>query len=294
MNKCPLCANKQTEHYLSSKDYFLSGEPFDLFKCSQCGLIFTHPFPDEKNIHKYYKSVQYFSHPHKRVSLTGKMYDWVKNRNIRAKFEIIHQFKPKGKLLDIGCGSGDFIHYGKKIGWEVCGLEPDEEARKFAAAKTGENILHPEQTLSLESASFDVITLWHVLEHVYDLDKQLTEITRLAKGDALIVVALPNHRSHDAKTYGSFWAAWDLPRHLYHFDPNSIAYLFAKHGYSQVKTLPMKWDAYYVALLSEKYKYKRQNYIRAIWRAFISNRKAAHTNHYSSLIYCFKKKVSDF
>lgn len=217
------------------------------------------------------------------------MYDWVKSRNVRTKFNIIHQFKPKGKLLDIGCGSGDFIHYGKQIGWKVCGVEPDESARKFAAAKTGLTILHPKQTLSLESATFDVITLWHVLEHVYDLDKQLSEIGRLAKKDTLIVVALPNHRSHDAKIYERFWAGWDLPRHIYHFDQNSIEYLFANHGYSLVKTFPMKWDAYYVALLSEKYKNNRRNYVRAFWQAFVSNRKAARTNQYSSLIYCFKR-----
>ncbi len=290
MKKCLLCLNEQTEHYGSSRDYFLTAEPFDLIKCTHCGLIFTDPFPDENKLSDYYKSENYFSHPHKRMNLMGKMYDWVKRQNIRSKYKLIHQFKSKGRLLDIGCGSGDFIHYGKYIGWDVSGVEPDEPARKFAAEKTQKPILPPGQTDIWKADTFDVITLWHVLEHVYDLDKQLREISRLAKQDALIVVALPNHRSHDAKRYGEYWAAWDLPRHLYHFDQDSIRFLFEKHGYSLVQTFPMKWDAYYVALLSEKYKFKKQNYVRAFWEAFLSNRKAGRSKQYSSLIYCFERK----
>lgn len=285
---CPLCGSNDFSHYLTTADYFLTKEVFDIEKCPQCGLLFTNPIPGPKEIGTYYASDNYYSHPQKKFSPIGSIYNVVKAINLRSKYNILAQLHPFGTLLDIGCGSGDFLKIAKNNGWRVWGIEPNSKARSFASQQTGENILQPEQTALLSESSFDAITMWHVLEHVLDLNQQLKTIKKLAKPDASILIALPNYFALDAKKYKQHWAGWDVPRHLYHFDKNSIQQLFLKYGYKLHSTYPMKWDAFYVSMLSEKYMGNKLSFVRALFSGLASNWKAKKTMHYSSLIYHFK------
>lgn len=289
---CPLCGSKAFYRYLNTTDFFLSGKEFGLEKCNDCGLVFTNPIIEEAYIGNYYDSDQYFSHPNQKRSPLKLLYDLIKKHNIKSKFKQINRYKQSGTLLDIGCGSGDFIKYGKDNGWEVSGIEPNEKARDFAAGLTGEKILKPEQADELPLAHFDVITMWHVLEHVEDLDKQLNLINRLASRFAVLFIALPNYRAYDAIKYGKYWAAWDVPRHLYHFDKNTIQQLFLKYNFELKVTYPMIWDAFYVSLLSEKYMKRSFPMIRAVVTGMKSNQRAKNENNYSSLVYCFERKLT--
>lgn len=287
---CPSCGSKDFSHHVTTADYFLTKEEFDVEKCNQCGLLFTNPIPKPEEIGKYYASEKYYSHPQKTFSPLGSLYNFIKYLNLRSKYNIIAQTFPTGTLLDIGCGSGDFLKFAKKQGWNVSGIEPNSSARKFASQQTGENILLPEQSHLLVENSFDVITMWHVLEHVLDLHTQLSTIKNLAKQNASIIIALPNHDSFDGNKYKKHWAAWDVPRHLYHFNKKSVQQLFSKFGFKLQDISPMKWDAFYVSMLSEKYQENKLPLARAFFIGLASNRKARKTMNYSSLIYHFKKE----
>jgi 2-polyprenyl-3-methyl-5-hydroxy-6-metoxy-1,4-benzoquinol methylase len=290
IESCPLCGSKDFSHHLTTSDFFLTKEEFDIEKCNQCGLLFTNPIPKPEEIGKYYASEKYYSHPQKTFSPLGTIYNTIKNINLRSKYNLIAEIIPTGNLLDIGCGSGDFLKFAKKNGWMVSGIEPNSSARNFASQQTGENILLPEQSILLGKNSFDVITMWHVLEHVLDLHQQIATIKKLAKPNASIIIALPNHDSIDGKKYKQHWAAWDVPRHLYHFDKKSIQQLFSKFGFILQTTYPMKWDAFYVSMLSEKYRGNKLSFVKALFAGLASNWKAKKTMNYSSLIYHFKKE----
>ncbi len=188
--------------------------------------------------------------------------------------------------MDIGAGTGDFLAEAKKRGWEVFGIEPDEEARKLALEK---GIKLSEHSGNFKSEKFDVITMWHVLEHVYDLKNQIIELEHLLKKNGLLIIAVPNFQSYDAHYYKEFWAAYDVPRHLWHFSQSSFKHLFSGTGFKQTDTRPLIFDAYYVSLLSEKYRTGKTNFVKAFRIGFKSNFKARSTSEYSSLAYFFRK-----
>jgi 2-polyprenyl-3-methyl-5-hydroxy-6-metoxy-1,4-benzoquinol methylase len=292
IDKCPVCGSEDFGHHLSTTDYFLTGEEFDLEKCCNCGLIFTNPIIKPEHIGAYYASDKYYSHPVKSFSPVKLLYDLIKHKNVKSKLSIIHGFSEAGNILDIGCGSGHFLQYAKKRGWKIFGLEPNTSAREYASRLTGVEIKKPEEAKLLPKQGFDVITLWHVLEHIMNLEEQLKLICNLIRNDGYVFVALPNHESPDALKYGKYWAAWDVPRHLYHFNKATVQFLFAKHNFELSNVFPMYWDAYYVSLLSEKYAGNKIPHMRAILAGYRSNRSARPQNNYSSLIYCFKQKMT--
>jgi 2-polyprenyl-3-methyl-5-hydroxy-6-metoxy-1,4-benzoquinol methylase len=237
---------------------------------------------------KYYESVDYISHTDSKRSLFEKAYHFVKSIALKNKLNLINSLQPnKGRILDIGAGTGDFLSVAKQNGWQTVGVEPSEKAKAIAIKK---EVSFVEDTAELESHSFDVITMWHVLEHVPNLDNQIQELKRLLKTNGSLIVAVPNFKSFDAKHYGAFWAAYDVPIHFWHFSKKAIKSLFEKEGMELEKVLPMKFDSFYVSLLSEKYKSGKMNFVKAFFIGLQSNWNAKRNFEYSSHIYVLKNK----
>lgn len=274
------------EPYLVCKDYTVSHEEYQVMFNKEFDMLVTIPVP--KNISDYYKSVDYISHTDSKKSLFDKVYQAVKKITLKRKLKLINFFNTKSKkVLDVGAGTGDFLKVCKMNSWEIFGSEPDSGARNIAAKK-GVNL---EKDLSkFQNQQFDVITLWHVLEHVENLQEYITTLKSLLTENGRLIIAVPNFKSYDAIMYKEFWAAFDVPRHLWHFSKTSISKLFSYENMKVEKILPMKFDAYYVALLSEKYKHKKSKPFSAFINGFKTNFKAKSTKEYSSLIYVLKKQ----
>ncbi len=274
------------KHFLTVKDYSVSKETFDLYYDETLDMLITSPQPSLDNLGKYYESVDYISHTDSKRSLFEKAYHFVKSIALKNKLNLINSCNPnKGKLLDIGAGTGDFLLTSKENGWNTIGIEPSEKAKAIAVKK---GVAFSDTTEELESHTFDVITMWHVLEHVPNLENQIKELKRLAKPNGTIIIAVPNFKSYDAKYYGKFWAAYDVPIHFWHFSKTAIKLLFEKEEIKLEKVLPMKFDSFYVSLLSEKYKNGKMNFIKAFWIGLVSNWKANRSLEFSSHIYVLK------
>ncbi|WP_369013299.1 class I SAM-dependent methyltransferase [Flavobacterium anhuiense] len=276
------------KHFLTVKDHSVSKEIFDLYYDEELDMLITSPQPELQNLGKYYESEDYISHTDNKRSLFEKAYHFVKNIALKNKLNLInsHQLQ-KGKLLDIGAGTGDFLLTAKNDGWETIGVEPSDRAKNIAKEK---GISFVEEISALESNSLDVITMWHVLEHVPNLEHQIQELKRLLKPTGTLIVAVPNYKSFDAGHYETFWAAYDVPIHFWHFSKKSIQLLFERVDMKLEKILPMKFDSFYVSLLSEKYKTGKMNYIKAFFIGLKSNWKAKSSKEYSSHIYVLKNK----
>lgn len=267
------------------KDHSVSGEEFELWMDNQWELLVTYPQPTPEQLPAYYESADYISHTDGKRTLFEKAYQFVKGIALANKLQLINSLHSKGAVLDIGAGTGDFLLTCKNDGWHVTGIEPSAKAQSIAKAK---GITMSASQNDLPDHSFDVITMWHVLEHVPDLEAQLQSLKRLLKPEGTVIVAVPNFKSYDAQHYQSFWAAYDVPIHLWHFSKTAIEKLFAKQAMELVKVLPMKFDSYYVSLLSEKYKTGKMNYVKALWVGWLSNWKAKGSKQYSSHIYVLK------
>ena len=274
------------KHFLTVIDYSVSKETFDLYYDQDLDLLITSPQPSPENLGRYYESNDYISHTDSKRSLFEKAYHFVKGIALKNKLNLINNCSSsKGNLLDIGAGTGDFLFTAKQNGWETIGVEPSEKAKGIAI---GKGIKFSDSTQDLESHSFDVITMWHVLEHIPNLEIQIKELKRLVKPNGTIIIAVPNFKSYDAKYYGKFWAAFDVPIHFWHFSKTAIQLLFQKENIKLEKVLPMKFDSFYVSLLSEKYKKGKMNFVKAIWIGLVSNWKAKSSLEYSSHIYVLK------
>jgi 2-polyprenyl-3-methyl-5-hydroxy-6-metoxy-1,4-benzoquinol methylase len=272
--------------YITVKDHSVSGETFELLLDKELELLKTYPQPALGNLGKYYESDDYISHTDGKRSFFEKLYHTVKQKALRDKIILLQRFKPsKGNLLDIGAGTGDFLVIARDNGWDITGVEPSEKARSIAKGKGVPFIADLQQ---IPSHSKDVITMWHVLEHVPDLEAQIAELKRILKPNGVLVVAVPNYKSYDAQFYGVFWAAYDVPRHLWHFSKTSVKKLFGLQQMELIEILPMKFDSFYVSLLSEKYKNGKMNFLGGFWRGLVSNHKAAKNMEYSSHIYVLK------
>ena len=279
--------NFSDKPFLVCKDHTVSGRFFELYKDEENDLLVTFPRPDKEKLPEYYKSENYISHTDSKESLFDKIYQLVKSFMLQKKLSWIQNKKEHaGKILDIGAGTGEFLLTAKKNGWEIFGVEPNSGARDLASEK---GLFLNETTSDFKNSEFDVITLWHVLEHVPDLEEQIKELKRLLKPDGLLVIAVPNYKSYDAKVYKENWAAYDVPRHLYHFSQNSIQNIFRKYDFELIGKKPLLFDSFYVSLLSEKYESGSSNPFRAAFTGLLSNFKAYHTGEYSSLVYFLTK-----
>ncbi len=275
---------------ITVKDHSVTGESFSLDFDTTLELLRTTPQPSLSEIGRYYESPDYISHTDSARGWFEKIYQAVKKRALKNKISILANYqKCPGMLLDFGCGTGDFLVEAKHSGWTCTGFEPNENARQRALSK---GIQLTEGVENLQPASFDAITLWHVLEHVHDVNHHLEVFSKLLKPNGILVIAVPNFRSFDAVHYHNYWAAYDVPRHIWHFSRTAIAKLAANAGMHVVREHPMWFDAFYVSLLSERYKTGRMNPLKAFWVGFRSNLKAIRSGEFSSVIYILKNNHS--
>lgn len=275
---------------MNCRDHTLSNEYFALTECTHCHFLATNPRPDDQSITHYYESPDYISHTATARGLMDACYLLVRQFRLRWKLRLIKQQKNKGTLLDFGCGTGEFLHYAQKKGWIVKGIEPSAAAGKKAHQLLGKSEHQIIEGLSeLDNNLFDCITLWHVLEHVPNLDSTLQNLKAHLAPDGLIFVAVPNHQCEDARIYGENWAGYDVPRHLWHFSKTTMTQLLTNNKLKLKQIAPMRLDAYYVSLLSEKYRNNKKltliSALCALINGFRSNWNAKKELNYSSLIY---------
>ncbi len=271
--------------FLSTRDHAVTKESFELHHDAKLDLLQTIPKPE--NLEKYYQDEDYVSHTDGNRTMLEKIYQLVKKYQLKKKETWIREYADRNaKILDVGAGTGSFVKFLKDNGWFSEGVEPNLKARSMA---TGKGVKLSASLKDLGAQRFDLITLWHVLEHVPDLDKSILEFKNRLSENGLLFVAVPNFRSYDAKIYGSYWAAYDVPRHIWHFSQNSIKEIFSRNGFSLVGVKPMIFDAFYIAQLSEKYKHGKHRFFSAFWHGMRSNLQARRTGEYSSLLYVLKK-----
>lgn len=285
---CPFCHSQDIHPLLVAKDHTVSKENFEVWHCGHCTNRFTQSVPDLHHIGPYYRAEAYVSHTDTNKGLINQSYHWVRSYTLGNKRRLIKRVShmQQGSLLDIGAGTGAFAHTMSEAGWQVTALEPDPVARENAANKYGLQLHSAEEIYTLPEASFDVITLWHVLEHVHDLHGYFDRFKALLKPGGKLVIAVPNYTSKDAAIYGQHWAAWDVPRHLYHFSPAGLQHLAHLKGFAITEMHPMWFDAFYVSMLSEQYKTGGTNLVGAFLNGLRSNIKAlGDQRKCSSIIY---------
>ena len=286
IEKSPI-TNSPLDLYLKCKDHTVSRETFSIYIDKESHLLVTTPRPADENLGNYYESEDYISHSDSKKSLIDKLYQLVRNYAIKRKVKLINSFNTTDKtLLDIGSGTGDFLLACKQKGWNIKGIEPNNKANRETRNKTQVEI--SKDILEVGNEQFDVITMWHVLEHVPNINEYISLVRKLLKPNGTLVVAVPNYKSYDATYYKEYWAAYDVPRHLWHFSRLSINNLFQLVNMKVIKTLPMIFDSFYVSLLSEKYKTGGNNFFKVFFIGLKSNIKARTSKEYSSLIYIIK------
>jgi 2-polyprenyl-3-methyl-5-hydroxy-6-metoxy-1,4-benzoquinol methylase len=280
---CPICGAKHFTKFLDTLDYTTTRESFTIQRCTHCSLLITNPRPDHTSIGKYYKSDKYISHTGGRETLMDNIYRTVRSITLKSKLALVNKYQSKFNLLDYGSGTGEFLAACKDANWTVAGVEPSDEARL-----KNRKDLPVVDDLSRITTQANAITLWHVLEHVHELNETLAKLRSLLTNNGTIFIAVPNYESYDAQYYKNFWAAYDVPRHLWHFSKENIKELLTRHNLRLQAIVPMKFDSYYVSLLSEGYKNPGRsgiiNSASAFTRGFLSNLKAGKDNQ-SSLIY---------
>lgn len=289
---CPVCGYHQFRHAFHARDHFVSGKDFPVNACIQCGMLITGAMPPDSELDNFYKSDAYISHSDTRHGLINQAYHLIRKFMLSRKYQLIRSQtkRQKGALLDIGAGTGYFLDYMQKKGWQVTGTEKSIEAKQYASGKWNITLLPEEQLFEFRPASFDVITLWHVMEHLPNLNQHWQVISKILKPDGILVIALPNPKSRDARHYGPYWAAWDVPRHRWHFAPRHIRELGRREGFRLKTICRMPFDAFYISIMSEQYKKTTFPllsgffYGKISWLASLFNKKRC-----SSLIYVFRK-----
>jgi SAM-dependent methyltransferase len=290
--RCPSCSSEELKAVLNAIDHTVSRETFAIWECQRCGLRFTQDVPDAESIGSYYQSEDYISHSNTNRGVVNRLYHSVRRLTLADKRRLIQSAtrRKQGKLLDIGAGTGAFAGYMQENGWEVTGLEPEAVARERALADHRVQLLGMDQLSLLAEDSYDAITLWHVLEHVHDLHPYLERLKAVVSKAGRILIAVPNYTSYDAAFYGPDWAAYDVPRHLYHFSPDAMESLLSRHGLQLQYSHPMWYDSFYISMISEKYRNGKSNLPAAVYRGLVSDVKAfVDKAKCSSLIYVAAK-----
>jgi 2-polyprenyl-3-methyl-5-hydroxy-6-metoxy-1,4-benzoquinol methylase len=289
---CPVCASNNIQQKLSAKDYTVSGEVFEIWQCNNCQLRFTQNVPGENEIGSYYQAGSYISHTNTKQGIINKLYHAVRKHTLNTKKNLIQKVSglQTGHLLDVGAGTAAFINTMQMAGWRITGIEPDEATRKRAAELHAVVLLQQNALFKLPAQHYDVVTMWHVLEHVQHLHEYIAQIKKILKPGGKLLIAVPNYTSKDAGIYKQHWAAYDVPRHLYHFSPNSIKILMQQHGLQVKNMKPMWFDSFYIAMLSQQYKNGKNNLPVAVLNGLLSNLAAVgNVQKCSSVIYIVEK-----
>lgn len=289
---CPVCKSDSIQPALKATDHTVSQEEFSIWHCNTCTARFTQDVPGQDDIGSYYASADYISHSDTKEGIINNLYHLVRKQTVASKRKLVTKESgvDKGEILDIGCGTGAFLYTMKKAGWNITGLEPDAAARVKAVELYNINPLEPQKLFELPAASYNAITMWHVLEHVHQLHEYIKQIETILTENGKLFIAVPNYTSKDADIYGEHWAAYDVPRHLYHFSPQSMEKLLKTYNLKLITCRPMWFDSFYVSMLSEKYKNGRGNIMKAVINGILSNLKAlGNTKKCSSVIYVIGK-----
>ena len=289
---CPVCLKTKFITALTCTDYFVSQEEFQIKQCYNCGFRITDNIEDEENIGNYYKSEEYISHSNTSKGLVNIIYHLVRSYMLGRKRRLVEKVSAlkHGHILDIGTGTGFFLNEMKRYNWRITGIEKSEDARTFAKSEFKLDNLPTEDLFKLKEKTFDVITLWHVLEHIHLLNENMLEFSRLLKNNGKLIIAVPNHASYDAKHYKEFWAAYDVPRHIWHFSPQQMIQFAEKYGFKFNTIHTMPFDSFYVSMLSEKYKKSKLGLVKGLfygkisWLISLFNKTKC-----SSVIYIFEK-----
>ena len=272
--------------YLKTRDYAVTGEDFSLILDRDLGLLRTEPVPE--NLSPYYEHESYIPHTDRSKTWLEKGYQLAKKYALKRKTSWLRaEVLPGADVMDIGAGTGSFVQYLKAGGWRAEGMEPGKKARDIALSK---GVQLYESLDQLPNRKYDAVTLWHVLEHFKDLDKEIDLLLTKIKDTGTLFIAVPNFKSYDAQFYKMYWAGYDVPRHLWHFSKDSIEKIFHSKGWGITRTRPMIFDSFYVSLLSERYRGKHMIWPRAVWMGLRSNLYGWRTGQYSSHVYILKKK----
>lgn len=294
--QCPICNGKGFIPFIKCKDFTVSHETFQIVKCNNCNFKFTNPRPREIDIGRYYESDDYISHSNSKKGLFNTMYQIIRKRALKKKVKLIESFGSNSKiLLDIGCGTGEFLNAANKEGWQVKGLEPSESARKYGINNYGLSVDKLDAISMLQKDSYNVITMWHVLEHVPNLHETISQLKTILKDNGTLLIAVPNCSANEERIYKEFWAAYDLPRHLNHFTKETMFKAMEINNLNIFKVLPMPFDSYYISMLSEKYLGAGllKMATKGFWNGWKSNYAASKDiTKSSSLIYLIKKMPS--
>lgn len=289
IEKCPICEGTSFTHHSVVNDHMVSQEDFNIVRCDGCSFLITSPRPPDDQIGRYYESEDYISHSNTKKSLFSRAYQVVRNKAVRDKRKWVEKHSKKATLLDMGCGTGHFLNECKSNGWNTVGVEVSEVAR--ANAKT-EHGIEPLSSLSeVPNGDYSAITMWHVLEHLPNLDEHFNTFNNLLQQDGSLIIAVPNHESFDAVHYKEHWAAWDVPIHLWHFSKSTMGALAKKHNFEIVEIINMPFDSFYVSLLSEKYSKGSMRPLHAFLTGLKSNLRGRANKNMSSLVYVMKKAV---
>lgn len=293
INACPLCGGTHLKRAMTCTDFYASGEQFDVISCEDCGFTFTQGVPAEAEIGRYYETPDYISHSDTKKGAMNALYHQVRKYMLGRKARLIakESHRKSGRLLDIGTGTGYFAATMAQRGWKVEAIEKNEQARLFAKEHFGLEVKGETALQEFQAGSFDVITLWHVMEHLEHLDRTWERLYELLSDRGILIVAVPNCSSYDAGKYGEYWAAYDVPRHLWHFTPVTIQQLASKHGFIMAARHPMPFDAFYVSILSEKHRKSSLPFMKGMctgtmaWFSALGRKERS-----SSMIYVFRKK----
>lgn len=289
---CPICSSKKLEETLQCKDFLVSKKLFSLYRCSSCGFTVTQDFPNQSAIGKYYDAADYVSHTDTRKGIINRLYHTARNISLKSKVALVKKYShaSSNTLLDIGCGTGYFLDAIAKQQWKVLGIEKSESVRNQTRQRLSLDVEDSDYLTSIANQSMDTVTLWHVLEHIENLNETLDNIFRILKKDGTVFIALPNKESSDALHYKEYWAAYDVPRHLWHFSPSDFEQLAKKHRFTVVKQKTMYFDPFYISMLSEKYKQSAFGSALGLAKGFyFCCRSLFNTNKSSSIIYILKK-----
>ncbi len=288
---CPLCEYNDFKNVFTCTDYFVSGEDFDIVSCNNCNLRVTQHFLKESELDKYYHSENYISHSNTHRGITNRIYHVARKQMLKKKRKWVGK-EVSGtdkKLLDVGCGTGYFAVLMQEKGWNVLCVEKNENAGKFARENFGLEVMQSLKNID-ENSRFDAITLWHVLEHLSDLNNAMQTFSRLLTRQGTLFIAVPNHKSADASKYHNHWAAYDVPRHLWHFAPAQMLRLAEKHGFRVTAIKPLHLDGFYISILSEKYKGSSVCFIKGFLSGLNTWLKTlANIEKSSSLLYVLEK-----
>ena len=291
LDKCPVCLNRNFANKLHCTDHTTSKEKFTIVSCETCDFPFTNPRPKNESLADYYKSDTYISHTNRSKGLFNWTYQAVRKYTIGRKLALLKSITNFGCHLDLGCGTGEFLNACQQTGFKVRGVEPSKLAREQAVNNYSLSVSEDTNLAQFENAQFDSISLWHVLEHLPNLNNSINEFKRVLNKKGKVIIAVPNHKSWDANYYREYWAAWDVPIHLWHFSKETIELLFNKNGFKLIKTKPMLFDSFYVSLLSEEFKTGKKKFINAFFIGIISNIIGLFTKRgCSSVIYVFEKQ----